>query len=362
MTFSLALAGWVVNNTNMSNSNLNSTKVLATTATIINTTYNRNYDLYVPSLQYVCFGSLAVATNLLILFILLRNFGYFKASAFIAGLALGDFIDGLSLAMVGAVRIAQYWDGSSILMVHPTYCMKTLITPLFLLGNQLPGLMFFLVGIERFLAVVYYEWYYLRWSNKFAWMLTSSAYIYSLLSVGAAFVITYRYDANVTTSISCGVGAVMPASYSAYNYMVAVVGGTVAVLATIGALVSFTKRKCATNLAANVKSHVKRQWHLTRVTLGLAVVDFGLLVVPSFIITLSSGFNVAFNNLNLNSVKAWSLQLVCFRSILNVLFYLFVNSEFRLATYRAFNMKKGNEHSISNTNIVTPIVTVTAAT
>lgn len=315
-----------------------------------------SYDLYISSIQYVVFGSVAFVTNLTILFILYRNVQYFKKSAFIAGLAFGDFLDGVSLTVIGAVRIVQYFDGTDSLTVHPSYCMKILIIPVFLMGNQIPGVMFFLVGLERFLAICCYDWYYFKWSNKFAWMLTASAYIYCILSVAASFVIAFSYDSDYKIGISCGTAAVIGPTYSAYNYGIPIVGGIVAAVATITAMVAFTQHRRRinriANLSTNAKIHVKKQWQLTRITLCLVAIDFCFMVIPSIIITLSSGFKVKFN-VNMSSLKAWSLQLVCFRSILNIILYLVINSDFRAAAFRALSLKTSGSLTLF-TNSVSP--------
>lgn len=307
-----------------------------------------DYDLYISALQYATFGSVAVATNLAIIFVLLRNTAYFKKSALIAGLAFGDLIDGFALTVIGALRVAHYFDGTNSLSVHPSYCMKILITPMFLMGNQIPGVMFFLIGLERFLAVYYYDWYFYKWSNKFAWMLTACVYLFCIASVAASFFVAFSFDVSYKISIACGTVSVIGSTYSAYNYGLAIIGGSVAAVATVIAMILFAKRRNRAGYAStNDKAHIKKQWQMTKTTMCLTVVDFAFLVVPSIIITLSSGFNVDFH-VNITQLKVWALQLVCFRSILNLLIYLAVNTEFRSAALQSISYKiKG----IGNTNL-----------
>lgn len=297
-----------------------------------------NYDLFISAVQYIVFGSISVVTNLTIIFILLRNIKYFKKSALIAGLATGDLIYGFSLMVIGAERVIRYYAGTDSLTIRPFDCMKNLINPLLLVGNQIPGVMFLLIGIERFLAVYCYDWYYLKWSNKFAWTLTVIMYIYCTLSVSVAVLVTLSYDINYKIGIACGTANLVGPTYSAYNYGIGIVGGLVVGVATVVAMIKFTKRKSRLvgegYTPMNVKTHVKKQWLLTRSTLCLAVADFAFLVMPSIIITLSSGFNVNFH-VNLTQLKVWALQLVCFRSILNIIIYLLLNSEFRSAASHA---------------------------
>lgn len=314
-------------------------------------------ELFNSSIQYVCFGSVAIVANLLILFVLLHNVKYLKKSAFVTGLAIGDLVNGISLVATGAMRLVQEINHMSAVMVHPSYCWKILLTPIILTGNQIPGIMFFLVGTERFIAVYHYDWYYLKWTNKLAWTLTFGAYIVCLISVLASFGIAFSYSSSSVTPIACLTSSIVGPTYSAYNYGIDIIGGTVAALATIIAMVIFSKKKarvsCETNVSASVKLHVRKQWQLSRIAFCLAVVDFGFLVIPSTMITLSGGFGVNFN-IRIDTLNSWSLQLVCFRSIMNVIIYLFINQEFRSATKLAFGFKNNGQNLFLST--MSPVV------
>lgn len=293
-------------------------------------------------IQYISFGSVAVIANCMVIFILLRNKKFFQKSAFISGLALGDLLDGLALVVNGTMRILQGLNGTSSLLVHPSYCMITVVQPIFILGNQIPGVMFFLVGAERFLAICYFDWYYRKWSNKFAWMLTACAYIFSICSVAAAFIVAFSFDSTFKIAIACFTQSATGPVYSVYNYSVSIIGGMVAVVTTLTAMIVFTHRKAvvirSSNVSTTIKSHVKKQWHITRMALCLAVVDFCLLVIPNILVALSSWY--VNTSLGAAALRTWPLQLVSFRSILNVVIYLCINSEFQDAARLAFGSKR----------------------
>lgn len=204
--------------------------------------------------------------------------------------------------------------------------------------------MFFLSGVERFLSVHCYDWYYIKWSNKIAWVLTACVYFYCAISLSVAFIINLSYDASYRIAILCNIPAALNSTYTAYNYCISIVGGTAAIAGSIIAMVLFTRRRkrvhSAATISNTVKSHVKSQWNLTRLTLCLAIVDLALVVLPTLVALITS-------NIVANNVRAWSLQLLCLRSFLNLIIYLVFNADFRLATQKAVGLKKNTQLQLS---------------
>lgn len=292
--------------------------------------------------QYVGFGSTAVVTNCIILLILFTNTNVLKKSAFYVGLALGDLLDGLSLLVSGAVRITNVLNGLNQ-TVHPFYCFSKAYTSLFLLGNQIPGAMFFLIGFERFLAVHYFDWYRIKWNAKKAWFLTTIAYIYVAISLLVGAIITYVQPKDSRISLSCGTPTVVGNAYSIYNYGVSIVGGTVAAICTLASTAMFAKRhqrlKTNATVSHQIRTFVKKQWRQTRAMLCLAIIDVALVVVPNVLAALVTGFKVSIPNVNLGGL---SLQLSCSRSFFNIIIYFVVNREFRNAAFNLVKCRKNN--------------------
>lgn len=311
-----------------------------------NSTISSTDDVILSTVQ-ICFGSIGILSNFIIFFVLLSNKAYFKKSAFIASMAFGDLLDGLSLTCLGTQRLMRSFDGSTLIMVHPSYCMKAFVVPSYMLGNQISSLMFLLGGIERFLAIHCYDWYYQKWSNKLAWVLTSSTYLYCFVSLAVAFVISYTYPPATVVPILCTVPAATSTTYTAYNYFVSITGGIAAIVGSLVAMVLFTKRKSRVRgseiVSSSVKSHVKRQWNLTKIALFLAILDCGLVVIPAFLSLITS-------NIIINVIRSWSLQLLCLRSFLNLFVYLFINSDFRASALKSIGLENNVDgiQSLSN--------------
>lgn len=285
---------------------------------------------------YISFGAAAIVSNVIILTVLLCDMQLLKKSGFLVGLAIADVIDGSGLLSNGAVRLVRTLNGTSSLLVHPLYCMTIVVTPLLLLGNQISGAMFLLIGVERLLAVGCYQWYYANWSNRLSWKLTLIVYVFGFLSISVAFFLAFIKNSNERILIFCSLQLVVGDPYTYYNYIFSTVGGIIAISSTVLGLVIFTNRKKhmfhGSDVSMNMKTHVKHQWSISKVLLCLSIIDFSFVVVP----------NLLFISTTKPIIRGWALQLICLRSVFNILIYLLINSEFRTSVFRMLHIKIQN--------------------
>lgn len=232
--------------------------------------------------QHIGFGFAAVLTNLVIIFTFCRNLGFLKKSSFIFTLALSDIIEGIAFVFAGFIRVIKSENGTLNLMVHPTYCFQSFI-PFLLFGNQLAAAMFILIGMERFLAICCFKWYYFKWTNKLAWSLTAVAVLCCLISIFGSWLVSFLSSDLQQIPIQCGIGDAVDDSTSAYNYFIAIFGGTIASVAGVMAVIGFTirNRQLGAN-DSNLHQHIKRQLHLTKVLLCTTILDVSLVVIQAF--------------------------------------------------------------------------------
>lgn len=300
--------------------------------------------------QYIVIGTGAVLLNSFLLFVCLRRMHYLKKSAFIFGLAIGDLLDCIALLGNGWVRLYRFYNDLPDVKVHPSYCLQIYgFSAVFLMGNQIPGVMLFLIGVERLLAVQYFNWYFVKWNNKMAWKFTGAAYIFCALSLGAAYVSVNLQPPEARVSIMCITPTVMGKNYITYNYIVSVIGGVLATVTTIVAMISFTVRRRKLNsVSSSVRSHVKKQWSSSQMMLIVALLDFLLVVVPNVLLILSNSYGL----LSIANIASYSLQIGCARSFINVLFYL-INREFRTNVIYTVRFWKSSPH------LIAPVFSVT---
>lgn len=309
-----------------------------------NTSNVAKYDQYY---EFTVDGSLTVTLNIFLLIILFSDKCLLKKSAFIFGLAIGDVLDGFSLLTSGLVRIKRANENTIDDLVHPSVCL-TQITSLFVLSNQITGTMFLIIGIERFIAVKYFGWYHKNWTDRVSWICTTISFVYSLISLGVVFVITFTQPNNATVSYVCSTPLVIGMAYSFYNYMVPVVGGSIAILATIASLIVFRRRRrqlysnistlSFSNNNNSLKQSLRKQWKLTKVFLILAILDFALMTVPNFVSLLAATAKIT----AFQSAAAYFLQIICGRGAISLFVYIFINSDFRAVTCQLLHIKTKN--------------------
>lgn len=298
-----------------------------------NTTLTIVPPSFVNYYQYIGFGSAAVLVNFLFIALLIFNPKLLKKCAFMFGLAIGDLLDGLSLLVAGILRIQRTNNNTIQLKVHPSVCMME-ITPIFILGNQIPGIMFFVIGFERFLAIKFFGWYHNKWSDKMAWLVTAAAYGYATVSLAAAYIITFTQPPNSTTSYSCGTPSVMGDAYIAYNYSVSLVGGTLAAAITIASLIVFNKRKSVVysqnflNSTTTYKQSINKQYKVTKTFLVLSLLDFSLVAVPNFLAILNTNTTIV------SGLGNWTLQIICARGSMNFFIYMLLNKDIRTTVFK----------------------------
>lgn len=288
---------------------------------------------------YVGIGAATILTNLLIFIVFAKNRSLFKKSSFLVGLAIGDFVNRIGLMGIGAIRVYDYVNSFEIFATfHPFVCMLG-YPSIIVIGNQISGVMFLFIGLERFLAVLYFDWYYNNWSNKLGWLFTGCAYALCFISICMAFVASYLQPHIPLVNRHCGPGPAVGTVYIIYHYFLPVTSGSIAVWATIMATISFWIRRHRVTPEASIteqmKNHLKKQWNTTVTMCLLSILDLMVNVIPNFLLILTSGFRLI---PNMPSFAGWAIQIIGVRGCLNFFIYLLVNHEFRAASRKTIEM------------------------
>lgn len=292
---------------------------------------------------YVGCGFATLITNIIILFVLIRNRPLLKKSAFVVGLCFGDILNGLALLISGIQRIHYTNHGMDGNIVHRFTCLQY-VTTLWLVGSQIPTVMMFLIGTERLMAVAYFSWYYKKWTITLSWALTLFVYLLVSISIGAAWFLLYGLPENETTTILCYTSNVIGVGYGSYNYGVAIVCGCTAIVTTTASLIKFVvkKRSLSMNNRSQIymQKFVQKQWQITTSMTCVIVFDFIMVVIPNVVLLM---INLKYKfPVDLKNLASWSADLVCLRSALSFFVYLALNGDFRIAFYKATNLQKKN--------------------
>lgn len=263
--------------------------------------------------------------------IIIKNKQLFVKSAFTFGLAAADMIEGLGLVISSTLKVVRTLNGIINLSAHPVVCLKDNI--LAWMGIQLPGIMLFMIGIERFVAIHYFNWYFNKWTNKASWVSTVAGFTFCLCAVILAIGLAYNQPANSLISFICSGVLTVGKTYMTFTFSVSIFGGLMAALLTLVALAEFkTKRIQFASNKKNMKNHMKRQLRTTILMSVISILDLCMVVIPNIITMLVNVFDV--NLGNMYSVSSWAFFFTTVRSSSNLFIYLLVNQEFRLVAIR----------------------------
>lgn len=273
-----------------------------------------------------------LVTNLVIIFVLLRNKCFLKNSAFIAGLAVSDATSAVTILNGSVNNYVQVMNNMTNIL-HPLQCMKE-GTAMQLVLLQIPVSLIFFIGTERFLAVVRFKWFYRNWSSKKSWTLVCIAYVY-----GTVFFIVTWIIAYITPSASvayCTPGRILGPFYLAYSYGLCILAGIWLSFSSLLSLAIFIKRKRKFVHDENLLRFIKEQWQTTVMFACIAFTDFLLIVVPIVLMMINSIFSITALD---DFTHIFTQPIVSTRECLNVFIYTVVNSEFRIALKHAFRTK-----------------------
>lgn len=228
---------------------------------------------------YIVFGSTAFFANFTICFVLLRNVKFLKTSAFLAGYAFSETFLGVAHVVVGSLRLHNVMTGTRI-QIHPVHCMYRW-TALNVTTSQVQSTMLILIGLERLLAAVFFNWYYKKWTSRKAWILTCLAYAYCLGSTAIIWIIVSNYCEDYKISSDCSSLSVLGNVYSIYERSLVVISGIWVSGVTLFALIVMVRKRSRSHLNdTKLKRFEQKQLRVTISMTGMACVDFVLVVIP----------------------------------------------------------------------------------
>lgn len=295
------------------------------TTTSITSTFNKR-------VIQASISSLAVTLNLLVLLVLARDRKLLKRSAFLFGLAMGNLLVALAFFVSAIHRIAMMLSG--MISVHTTisFCLMTLIPELYYLAFCVPSLVLLGIGVERFVAVKCAGWYFTKWAPGKNWYVLGIVCICSLVSAGVVCIWGLLYVQGIT--YECLWTRAAGDGFAAYFYMVSIVGGVCAVIATLVAfwIGRYRLKNLPVSYSTNeTRKRAQKQLQLTKAMLSVACLDFCFVVTPNVFLLLTVVFNVTIVNASTYALYAYNAN-----AVLNMLGHVVFNSEFRKSAIKFF--------------------------
>lgn len=280
-------------------------------------------------------GSGAIILNLLVLLILSTDLKLLKKSAFLFGLAIGNIVLALAFLVANTYRIAMTIYGVATLQTTVSYCLTTMVPEFYYLAFCTPAQVMLAVGVERLVAVVLPGWYYTKWTLEKNWYVLGIAAIFASVPVVAACVWGVLHVQSDRVTYQCLWNFVSGNGFARCFYMISILGGSCAVIATLVAFAAGRYRLARLPKAYSqneIRRRAQKQLQLTKAMLSVACLDFCLVVIPNLLLLLSVGFGV---RLQFNSSE-YSLYAYNANAVLNIMAHVVFNVEFRRSAIKFF--------------------------
>lgn len=289
------------------------------------------YPLYTC---YIVFGTPAVIANLAIFVILLSDKKLLAKSAMIAGLAGGNLFNGLHAFGYGVYRVPLLLTGQIDSPANNWACMASLMPTFLLLGHSIPSCMQLVIGLERMVAVVAFNWYRMRWSSKKSWY--TVLVVYLLLICGWGGPAWYQnFHEYRLVSKECSSGVILGVDMTNRLFFFVVMTGIVGMLCVFTAVSVGRWRYSKAASSASRDSdfaQMKKQLRVSRMMLIIALFEFLFVIFPNILIALTSVIQLP------PVVAVYSIVIYCINSSTNIFVYFFMNSDFRKAAAKRLNV------------------------
>lgn len=304
---------------------------------------NNTTNFFEPAFLYIPCATISCVCNCFIIFIIVRERKLLKKSSFHIGLSLGDLMDNLALLTEGIYKYVHSSHSRSYLIVHPSYCMTNSAVPVVLLGMQIPGAMYYLVGLEMILAILFYKWFSENWTNRITWRLTVTAYFLCFFYLSLAFVISFTSNVASQVSVTCEMTDVLGLTYTYCSYIISTGGVIFTIVGASICAIAFRKRKnTVVNISNSMKTKMEQQAKQSTVMCLLALMEFGWNTVPNILFHWC-GYLEKERKFH----ELFYLKLIS--SVCSVLIYILFDKEFRTKFFKTFRICK---HKFNETSQV----------
>lgn len=322
------------------------------------------YDDLLVQYVFMTTGIIAAIASLLALLLIFLRPKLRQSQILFVGLALSDLLNSASFIVSGSVHYTQVLSGDVYRLIPAIDCTKQAHFFLVTLGQIWPTTATLAMSLERLVAIKNPIWYHNFWSFKMSILWSSVAFGFSFISSVAAVIVAV-VRGNTLASALCSPGMVVGIGFSAYNYGIIVVMGTLSLIVSIYTVHLVNKRARALELrtvisansilVADEKKKLKKQKWLVFTVTFISLLNFILTIIPN-IISLLITTNIIFwtyGNLSFYLIK----DSFCINSAFTLIAFVSVNPEFRLALLSLvkwpFGRQKSPVSAVSRINLST---------
>uniref|UniRef100_A0A914VEQ3 G-protein coupled receptors family 1 profile domain-containing protein n=1 Tax=Plectus sambesii TaxID=2011161 RepID=A0A914VEQ3_9BILA len=278
---------------------------------------------------YMTIGGTAIFTNIIIVIIFSSSCYLRVKYQLLIALAIGELINGVAFVVVGVTkqRLVLSMTNNTVTMRTIWSCATESYPGLLVLGAQWPACVTLFLGLERFAAVHFPIWYKVNMNGKERFKMVVFSVVFSLVSLGIAFVQTYIFLGKNLTTFFCTITGAYGTYYAAWNYIVTVFGYLFSF--GLNASAFLTAKSKSRLIKSGLNAEMGKEITLVRLMLTISFFSTLLVSIPN--ITLWGQGKVW--NVNVTSVGYLYVSF-CASSVINIFIYIFFNKDFRTQLFR----------------------------
>lgn len=239
---------------------------------------------YTDNVSYICFGSLIILLNILVMAVLISDKILLRKSALVAGIAAGNFLLGFHMLSFGTYRFINCARPSTIASFGS--CAAMVFPLVYPMAFNTEAIFMFLAGLERLLAIVTPNWFRLKWTARNAWI--CSLLLYGLSVIMMIGGIAESTSARMLVSWDCSLvsmfGSVYVLFLSGFSASASVAGAAFTLTAFGFGIWRIRKLP----LASGDFGRMRKQLQLTKSMASISCCEVAFMALPNIFSLLTN--------------------------------------------------------------------------
>jgi hypothetical protein len=211
------------------------------------------YEQIPPYALYILFGSIAIISNIMVVFVFAIDKTMRNRYQMLIGLAIADLVNAIATFAAGVFRVVSIYTVSlfaylQLVFIFRFQVLATGIQPsltiwdcasqpypaLLAIGTQLPSAVTFVISVERLLAIYFPFWYRFNVTPKSRNIALLSCVLAVLVSLLAAYINVYVNYKNVPEGFFiCTIPGAFTVDYQAYDCVMIISGHVLGFIITL---------------------------------------------------------------------------------------------------------------------------------
>uniref|UniRef100_A0A0M3IDW8 G_PROTEIN_RECEP_F1_2 domain-containing protein n=1 Tax=Ascaris lumbricoides TaxID=6252 RepID=A0A0M3IDW8_ASCLU len=286
---------------------------------------NTSSEVEIPDEKYTIYfsfivcGIVAVATNLVVVFVYNSTAALRSTYLMTTALAIADLLNGLSFVLNGAYKLVQI----ASLTHKPKFTFLDCVFmpwPAFrVIGSQWPAMLTFCLGFERFLAVRF-PFVYISSHDRRHIIVVIITAVLAIASLILAHIYPLIIARNRPSNFACSLVLTFGEVHSEFMYAVTIICHA---LGFVFSMIAYHSAKESARKAGN-NDYIKKEISRAKIILLMSLLSVIFVAVPNILLAIT-----AFLKTFAANITGYTCYLFCIRSSMNIVVFGAFNTDFR---------------------------------